>query len=70
MGSEASELGPQLTQLAIAREEQEALEAAYVANQAKNNAFAKTFNASLKNTSKASEDFTTFKDYSFQGYSF
>ena len=65
LGGEASELGPQLTQLALAREEQQALKDAY---QAKNNAFAKTFGASLKNTSKASQDFDKFKNYSFQGF--
>ena len=66
-GGEASELGPQLTQLALAREEQEALKAAY---KAKNKAFAETFGASLKNTNKAFKDFPTFKDYSFKGFSF
>jgi hypothetical protein len=67
LGGEASELGPQLTQLALAREEQKALKAAY---EAKNKAFAETFGASLKNTNKAFKDFPTFKDYSFKGFSF
>tara|TARA_R110002020_G_scaffold112738_1_gene259289 strand:- start:4135 stop:4794 length:660 start_codon:yes stop_codon:yes gene_type:complete len=67
LGGEASELGPQLTQLALAREEQQALKDAY---ELKNKAFAKTFGASLKNTSQASKNFPTFKDYSFKGYSF
>lgn len=63
----ASDLGPQLTQLSIAREEQQAL---IDAAKARNEAFAKMSNTSFSNMPSVLKKFDALKDYSFDGLQF
>ena len=61
---EASQLGPQLTQLALAREEQQALKDAA---KYRDQAYAKTFNVSENSISNATKNFKELEGFSFRG---